>query len=145
MELALNFLATLFRNFLRNRSGAAAVEFVLIAPVFIGLMVGGLDLGRYLFLQHELTSVVQDAGRFAMIRGSSSSTPATPGNVANFATQQLRFNDAANVIFTVTFLPNNTRGSTVRVRGQANFQVVGGLFATSALTLDATSVNIFVN
>ena len=141
----MNFLASLFQTFLKNKSGAATVEFILIAPIFIGLMVGGLDLGRYLFLQHELTSVVQDAGRFAMIRGSSSSTPATPGNVANFATQQLRFNNAANVIFTVTFLPNNTRGSTVRVRGQANFQVVGGLFATSALTLDATSVNIFVN
>ena len=138
-------LKNLLRIFLKNRSGAAAVEFVLIAPIFIALMVGGIDLGRYLFFQHELTSVVQDAGRFAMIRGSSSSTPATPGNVANFATQQLRFNDAGNVTFTVTFLPNNTRGSTVRVRGQANFQVVGGLFATSALTLDATSVNIFVN
>ena len=132
-------------GFLKDRSGAAAVEFVLIAPIFIGIIIGGLDLGRYLFLQHELTSVVQDAGRFAMIRGSSTSTPATPTNVTNFAVQQLRFNDAANVTFTVTFLPNNTRGSTVRVRGQANFQVVGGLFATSALTLDATSLNVFVN
>lgn len=144
MEPALNSFANL-RNFLKNSSGAAAVEFVLIAPIFIALIVGGLDLGRYFFLQNELTSVVQEAGRFAMIRGSSSSTPATQGNVANFATQQLRFNEAANVTFTVTFLPNNTKGSTVRVRGQANFQVFGGLFATSALTLDATSVNIFVN
>jgi len=144
VEPALNSFANL-TNFLKNSSGAAAVEFVIIAPIFIALMVGGLDLGRYFFLQNELTSVVQDAGRFAMIRGSSSSTPATQGNVANFATQQLRFNEAANVTFTVTFLPNNTKGSTVRVRGQANFQVFGGLFATSALTLDATSVNIFVN
>ena len=138
-------LARLIFLFFKNRSGAAAVEFVLIAPIFIGIIIGGFDIGRYIFLQHELTSVVQDAGRFAMIRGASTPTPATPGTVINYATQKLQFNNAANVTFTVTYTPNNSAGSTVQVRGQASFEVVGGLFATSALALDAVSTNIIVN
>jgi len=131
--------------FQKTHSGAAAVEFVLIAPLFLAIMIGGVDLGRYLFFQHELNSAVQEAGRFAMVRGSSAATPATPNAVINFAVQQLQFNNPNNVTFTVTFAPNNSRGSTVRVRGQASFQIIGGLRSSSALTLNAISINIMVN
>ncbi len=80
-----------------------------------------------------------------MIRGSSARTPATQASIINFATQRLRFNDPNNVTFTVTFNPDNSRGSTIQIRAQANFAVVGGLLDFSALTLDTTSTNIFVN
>lgn len=132
-------------RFIKNPSGAAAVEFVLLAPLFAAIMFGGFDLGRYIFFQNELTSVTQEAGRFAMIRGSSARTPATQAGIINFATQRLRFNDPNNVTFTVTFNPDNSRGSTIQIRAQANFAVVGGLLDFSALTLDTTSTNIFVN
>lgn len=132
-------------TFIKKTGGAAAVEFVLLAPLFAAIMIGGFDMGRYLFFQNELNSVVQEAGRFAMIRGASTATPATQATISNFASQLLRFNNANNVTFTVTFNPNNSSGSTVQIRAQANFSALGGLLDFSALTLDATSTNIIVN
>ena len=134
-----------FGKFLKNQHGATAVEFTLLMPLFVTIMLGGIDLGRYIFLQNELTAAVQDAGRFAMVRGSSSNTPATEANIIDFASQRLQFNDPDNVTFTVVFNPDNSSGSTLTIRAESNFAAALGLLDLSSLTLDATSVNIMLN
>ena len=134
-----------FGKFLRNDHGATAVEFTLLMPLFVTIMLGGIDLGRYIFLQNELTAAVQDAGRFAMVRGSSSKAPATEAKIIDFASQRLQFNDPDRVTFTVVFNPNNASGSTLTIRAESNFAAAIGLLDLSSLTLDATSVNIMLN
>jgi len=135
----------LIKKFFKKSDGAATVEFVLLLPLFIAILIGGFDLGRYVFLKHELTSAVQDAGRFAMIRGSSSPNPATEASIRVFAQQRIIFNDINNVLISVTFIPDNRPGSIVRVRGEANFTALAGLLELSNLSLVAVTNSVIVN
>jgi hypothetical protein len=50
----------------RNRSGTAALEFALVAVPFLFVMLGIVDLGRYLLIQHSLDTLVNETAR-AMI------------------------------------------------------------------------------
>ncbi|AVA24573.1 TadE/TadG family type IV pilus assembly protein [Rhizobium sp. LEGMi198b] len=55
------------RHFLRDISGNAAVEFALIAPVFILILAGSLDLGMLIFSRFQLEATVSDSASYAMV------------------------------------------------------------------------------
>jgi Flp pilus assembly protein TadG len=56
----------LFRLFGRNRKGSAAVEFALVAPVFIGLLFAILETGIIFFADQYLETITQDGARIIM-------------------------------------------------------------------------------
>jgi hypothetical protein len=49
----------------RDRSGAAAAEMALVAPLLIVIMFGSLELGKYFWDQHLVVKAVRDGARFA--------------------------------------------------------------------------------
>lgn len=51
------------RRLVADRRGATIVEFALILPVFLGLLMGGFDLAHRLYMQSSLQGVVQKAAR----------------------------------------------------------------------------------
>lgn len=51
----------------RDRSGVSAVEFALIAPFFIFLIVGVLQLGGYFYAHAALRNAVSEGARYATI------------------------------------------------------------------------------
>src|SRR5579872_1426000 len=51
------------RNLLRNESGAALVEFALVAPPFLLLLLGIVELGLTLFTQTVLDGATRTAAR----------------------------------------------------------------------------------
>jgi Flp pilus assembly protein TadG len=53
----------LLRSFGFERKGATAVEFAIIAPIFIGLLITVLETGLYFFAQNALQSAAAEAGR----------------------------------------------------------------------------------
>jgi Flp pilus assembly protein TadG len=66
------------RGFLSDARGLAAVEFALIAPVFIVLMLGVLDMGHSLYMQSVLQGVIQKAARdSALETGTEDGTQAS--------------------------------------------------------------------
>jgi Flp pilus assembly protein TadG len=56
----------LFRRFGRNRKGSAAVEFALVAPVFIALLFAILETGIIFFAGQYLQTIAQDGARIIM-------------------------------------------------------------------------------
>jgi Flp pilus assembly protein TadG len=52
---------------LRNNSGAAIVEFGLLAPVFLTMMFGMLQVGVYLQNYNAVQSVASDGARYVMV------------------------------------------------------------------------------
>ncbi|MCW5731057.1 MAG: pilus assembly protein [Alphaproteobacteria bacterium] len=52
--------------------GNAAVEFSLVAPLFISLLLGVVEFGRYHWIQNGLRFAVEEAGRFAIANSSAS-------------------------------------------------------------------------
>jgi TadE-like protein len=51
--------------------GQAMVEFALVIPVFILLMVGLFDLGRVVWVNDTLATAAREAARFAIVHGGS--------------------------------------------------------------------------
>jgi Flp pilus assembly protein TadG len=54
------------RSFKRDRRGVAAVEFALVAPMLIALMIGMLSYGGYFWTAHTLQQAANDAARAAI-------------------------------------------------------------------------------
>jgi hypothetical protein len=58
--------------------GQAMVEFALVFPIFILLMVGMFDLGRVIWVNDTLATAAREAARFAIVHGSKSLCPVGP-------------------------------------------------------------------
>lgn len=60
----------LFRQLGRDRRGAAVVEFALIAPTTILLLMGLFELGHTMYVQSVVNGAMQEAGRDSTIEGA---------------------------------------------------------------------------
>jgi len=57
-----------FAWFRRHEQGGVAMEYALVLPVFITLLIGTLSAGQLLFAANDLHYVVQDAARCAAVK-----------------------------------------------------------------------------
>lgn len=57
----------------RNRSGAAVVEFAVVAPVFIILVLGMIETGRAVMVQQIMTNASREGARRAVLDGVTDS------------------------------------------------------------------------
>jgi hypothetical protein len=55
----------------RKRRGAAAVEFAVVAPVFLLLVFGMIEYGRMVMVQQVLTNASREGARVAVLDGST--------------------------------------------------------------------------
>jgi Flp pilus assembly protein TadG len=53
------------KGFVAGQEGAAAVEFALILPILIFLVLGGMDLGHKYYMQHLITNASREGARYA--------------------------------------------------------------------------------
>ena len=58
--------------------GQAMVEFALVIPIFILLMVGLFDFGRVVWVNDTLATAAREAARFAIVHGPTSTCPVGP-------------------------------------------------------------------
>lgn len=68
------------RSPMRGRRGAAALEFAFVAPLFVLLLLGVMEVGFDLFVQRTLNVAVQQAARSVQtgaVQGVSGETSAT--------------------------------------------------------------------
>jgi len=57
----------------RNRRGAAAVEFAVVAPLFFLLVFGMIEFGRMVMIQQILTNASREGARVAVLDGATES------------------------------------------------------------------------
>jgi Flp pilus assembly protein TadG len=63
----------------RSRTrGQAMVEFAIIFPVFILLLVGMFDFGRVVWVNNTLATAAREAARYAIVHGTKSACPVGP-------------------------------------------------------------------
>jgi len=58
----------------KRRKGAAVVEFAVVAPVLILLLLGMIECGRMIMVQQALTTAVREGARTAIVEGASASS-----------------------------------------------------------------------
>jgi len=83
-------LARRFKIFSRC-DGAAAVEFAIIAPVVILLILGGLDLGHQYYIEHLITEASREGARYGA-RYTGASTDPTSSQISTYVATTLNYN-----------------------------------------------------
>lgn len=75
------------RRFLgrRRTRGQALVEFALVFPVFLLLLFGLIDIGRYVFSTNDLNEAAREAARYGSVEQWSYSCPASVTTPTRFA------------------------------------------------------------
>jgi Flp pilus assembly protein TadG len=54
-----------------HRTGAAAVEFAIVAPIFFVLLIGSLEFGRFNVIRHTADQAAYEAARHSMVPGAT--------------------------------------------------------------------------
>jgi Flp pilus assembly protein TadG len=108
-------------NLRNKRKGAAAVEFALVAPVFVLLVFGMIEYGRMVMVQQVITNASREGARQAVLDGTS----------------------AANVTTTVnTYLTNGAvSGATVTMNPTNPATAVSGTPVTVTVSVPYTAVS----
>ena len=66
-----------------GQEGAAAVEFALVLPLLVFLVLGGMDLGHRFYMQHLITNASREGARYAAKYTGTAAAP-TPDAVSNY-------------------------------------------------------------
>ncbi|MDQ8160266.1 MAG: TadE/TadG family type IV pilus assembly protein [Gemmatimonadota bacterium] len=57
-----------WREFLRGRGAGPIVEFALVVPMLLVIMMGVINFGRFYFVKNSLVSAVREGARFAAVQ-----------------------------------------------------------------------------
>jgi Flp pilus assembly protein TadG len=87
--MTLRATLTLLRRLREDRSGVTILEFALVAPVLLLLLMGFFDLGYRVYAQSVLQGALHDAARMATVGGSSMAQidARVKTRLSNFATR----------------------------------------------------------
>jgi Flp pilus assembly protein TadG len=89
MSLFTDFIKNCNKLFWRRKEGVSIVEFAILAPVFIFLMVGVVQLGFILVIQNALDAGVREAGRYG-ITGQVASGSTKEDSIKNRIIQTIK-------------------------------------------------------
>jgi len=111
----------LCRSYRNHRRGAAAVEFAVVAPIFVLLVFGMIEYGRMVMVQQLLTNASREGARQAVLDGAT--TAAVQATVT-------------------TYLSNSSvSGSTVTVSPNPPSTAANGDPVTVTVSIPFTSVS----
>lgn len=103
-----------------GRAGVTSLEFGIVALLFLTVLIGCMDLGRYYLIEHSLRTVVAEAAREAWVNSSVEGTvdPTTFsfGAITPFVNN-------ANLTLTVTATPL-AKGGVRKIKVIATYDFV---------------------
>lgn len=118
----------------KSESGSAAVEFALVAPVLIAIMMGLIDFGRLFWTKNTMQFAVDETARFAMVNPASS-----PATLTAYATNRIS-GSLTGVTFTAT--PTTISGvdyQTINAQFTYNHMIPFVPLGTTILTARSSS------
>ena len=133
------------RKFVREESGAAAVEFALVSTAFLTMLFGVMEVARYVADRQDLMSAVHTTGRYAIVHGSASSSPATTTSLKQMIANSLFLIKSTSVTTGASFSPNNNPGSKVTITASYTWTPLVPLLHLPSATISATSVATILN
>ncbi|HEC14342.1 MAG TPA: pilus assembly protein [Rhodospirillales bacterium] len=121
-------------SFFKCLRGATAVEFALVAPIFLVFLLGTIETGRALWIKSSMQFAVEETTRFAMVN-----TGATTAALESMAqTKVPGLSMAPDITFTAT--PSSSGGKDyMKVSASYDFNAVVPLVNVLTITLTASS------
>jgi Flp pilus assembly protein TadG len=92
----------ILKRITHDRTGIAAVEFAVIAPVFLLILMGGMDIGHTLYTTAVLQGAVQKAARSSALENGGTVAGQNEAD-AKIREAVLNLNNQANVTITRRF------------------------------------------
>jgi Flp pilus assembly protein TadG len=115
------------RRMLRNQSGSALIEFTIMAPLLLSLVLGISEFGRFLYQYQMVLEGLRDAGRYLgrldandATNQSNAANLATTGTIDGSGEPRVDGWEAGDIDFSVTDV-DNTAGI---YRGPAEIEVI---------------------
>lgn len=125
-----------FRRLGRDQGGAAAVEFALVGPILILLIVAAFDIGIAVHRQVTLSNTAKETVRYAAVRGSASGREVDALTLEQWAKDRTGLSATATTA-TATWSPDATPGSTVSIGLQHIYQPFTLMVFSGSVTLGA--------
>jgi Flp pilus assembly protein TadG len=100
--------------------GSVAVEYALCLPFLLALIYGIVEVSHYAYLRTTMANTAHDAVRYAAVHSSQAPSPATASTIKTYANNELSSlglnpDGTGGTTVTVTYTPDNSPGSTVKV------------------------------
>ena len=99
------------------RLGATAVEFAIVAPLFLVMVYGVMEVGRALWIKSTMQFAVEETTCYAMVNTSASTS-----TLVTYAYTKLSGMNSTGITFTATL-----------TTGTPNFMTVAGTYDFTAL------------
>lgn len=135
--LALLRRATHLRRAARDERGVVAIEFALVIPIFLLIAYCFMELGRLLFIHNSLGHAVFEAGRYAIVNGSASESPASTADITSVLTDRATGLEPGLISVTVSYDPDNAPGSEVTIVATYAFSFMTTLIPVSDFDLQS--------
>ncbi len=128
---------------LKDRSGAALIEFGILASIFIILSFTIIDFGRMMWLNNTVEHVATEGARYAAVRGSDKASPVNSTQVTTYVQDRATGIPAADMNISVTWAPNNNPGGSVTVLVTYNYEyIIGSMLGLDPVDLEGRSTLI---
>jgi Flp pilus assembly protein TadG len=113
---------------LREERGATAVEFAVIIPLFLFLILGGLDLAHMYYIEHIVTTASREGARYGAKYTATPSVDPTPAEIKAYVkstvAQPLDDLDVENPVYTTMPGPPSYRIITVNVTAHKHWWIL---------------------
>ncbi len=123
----------------RDLDGQAYVEFALCAVVLLMLIFTIVNFSFAIYAYNFVSYAAREGTRYAAVRGSANSTPASTSDVSNFVLAEAYGLRSDNLTVTTTWNPNNSPGSVVKVQVQYSLTLIVPFMQLAPLSLTSTS------
>jgi Flp pilus assembly protein TadG len=122
-------------------SAQSLVEFALVGPIFFVMLLGTIEMGRLMWVSHELSNGTREGARWATVRGERSGENITTAQVQDVILDRTSALDGASLTVNVTWSSaNRTPGSTVTVATTYVYTpLVGGFLGIGDVTMNRQS------
>ncbi|HEY2105137.1 MAG TPA: TadE family protein [Candidatus Binataceae bacterium] len=129
----------------RRQRAQAMVEFAMVLLVTLTLIFGIIQASLALYAYSFVSYAARSAARYAMVRGSHSSAPATTSSVQTYVQGLAIAINTSSLTVTTSWNPNNNPGSTVSVSVSYVFAPLAPLVWSSSLTMASTAQALITN
>jgi Flp pilus assembly protein TadG len=121
--------------------GQSLVEFALVGPIFFIMLLGTVEMGRLMWVNHELSNGTREGARWATVRGERSGENINAGQVRTVILDRTSaLNDASLTVNLTWSDPSRAPGSTVIVATTYEYvPMIGGFLGIGNITMNRQS------
>lgn len=131
-----------------TRAGQGLVEFALVAPLFLFIILGIIEGGRLLWTLHTVNNATKEGARYATVRGDGSIQPDAPATSLTIKAHMLDISSGLNpgaLKVEIELLDGDMHDQS-RFRIESSYQhdfIVLAIFGIDSITLNSSSVDQF--